>query len=138
MRQKSLLAGAVAIGSLVACSSMDMGGSSGAPFSGSTAQASAPLERCPAPLGTIALVESQIPALAQIGLTSPIPAIRLMAQQSHCFNVVDRGQALTRMKEERVLSEGGLLQTGSNVGGGQIVAADYLITPNVTFANNNS
>ncbi|HKW53503.1 MAG TPA: CsgG/HfaB family protein [Stellaceae bacterium] len=140
MRTKSLLAGAVAIGSLVACSSMETGGGSGTPFAGSgnTAQGSAQLERCPAPLGTIALVESQIPSLAQIGLTSPIPAIRLMAQQSHCFNVVDRGQALTRMREERMLSQGGMLQSGSNVGGGQIVAADYLITPNVTFADDNS
>jgi hypothetical protein len=58
--------------------------------------------------------------------------------QSHCFNVVDRGQALTRMNEERMLAQAGLLQGGANVGHGQMVAADYLITPNVTFSESDS
>jgi curli biogenesis system outer membrane secretion channel CsgG len=92
------------------------------------------LVQCPAPVGTIALVESQIPALAQIGLSSPVPLIRLMAAQSRCFNVVERGQALSRMEQERQLAQSGRLQGGSNVGQGQMVAADYYITPNVVFS----
>lgn len=124
---------------LTACSSMQLGGGS-SPVTGSAGEggdakgAASQLVQCTAPVGTIALVESQIPALAQIGLTSPVPLIRLMAAQSRCFNVVERGQALTRMTQERQLAAGGLLQAGSNVGGGQMVAADYMITPNVVFS----
>jgi curli biogenesis system outer membrane secretion channel CsgG len=70
-----------------------------------------------------------------MGLSSPVPLIRLMAAQSRCFNVVERGQALTRMQGERHLAASGLLQVGSNVGQGQMVAADYYITPNVVFSD---
>lgn len=128
---------------LAACSSMEIGGGS-SPVTGSAGDggnakgAAIQLVQCPAPVGTIALVESQIPALAQMGLTSPIPVIRLLAAQSRCFNVVERGQALTRMLDERNLATGGLLQQGSNVGGGQMVAADYMITPNVVFSEDNA
>jgi hypothetical protein len=125
--------------SLTACSTVQVGGGS-SPVSGSAgesgnAQGGAPqLVQCAAPVGTIALVESQIPGLAQLGLSSPVPLIRLMAAQSHCFTVVERGQALTRMNEERQLAQSGVLQQGSNIGQGQMVAADYLITPNVVFS----
>jgi hypothetical protein len=126
--------------SMAACSSLQVGGGS-SPVTGSAggdgavAGAAPQLAQCPAPVGTIALVESQIPALAQMGLSSPVPLIRLMAAQSRCFNVVERGQALTRMQDERALASGGLLQSGSNVGKGQMVAADYYVTPHVAFSD---
>jgi hypothetical protein len=125
---------------LAACSTMQVGGGSSpvtgsAGTDGATAGAAPQLVQCTTPVGTIALVESQIPALAQMGLSSPVPLIRLMAAQSRCFNVVERGQALTRMQDERALAAGGLLQAGSNIGGGQMVAADYYITPNVAFSD---
>jgi Curli production assembly/transport component CsgG len=128
---------------LAACSSMQVGGGSspvtGAAGSEGTVVGNAPqLVQCSAPIGTVALVESQIPALAQFGLTSPVPVIRLLAAQSRCFNVVERGQALDRMEQERRLAAGGRLQTGSNVGQGQMVAADYYITPNVVFSEGNA
>jgi Curli production assembly/transport component CsgG len=120
---------------------MQLGGNGGSTLGGSgsgtsalASQGGVQLAHCPAPIGTIALVESQIPSLAQVGLTSPVPLIRLMAGQSHCFNVVDRGQALTRMGDERRLAESGMLRGGSNVGRGQMVAADYMLTPNVVFS----
>src|SRR5262249_43166309 len=75
---------------------------------------------------------------AQAGLTSPVPLIRLIAAQSRCFNVVDRGQALTRMLQERNLATGNMLQPGANVGEGQLVAADYMVTPNVVFSQSNA
>ena len=125
---------------LAACSTMQVGGGSSpvtgsAGSDGAVAGAATQLVQCAAPIGTIALVESQIPALAQMGLTSPVPLIRLMAAQSRCFNVVERGQALTRMEQERQLAASGRLQTGSNVGQGQMAAADYYITPNVVFSD---
>lgn len=126
-----------------ACANMQLGtggsmvaGSAGA--EGSASGAARELQRCNRPIGTIALIESQIPALAQIGLASPVPLIRLMVAQSGCFNVVERGQALTRMTEERALAAGSMLQQGANIGRGQVVAADYMITPNIAFSEYNA
>jgi curli biogenesis system outer membrane secretion channel CsgG len=84
------------------------------------------LPKCSAPLGTVALVEDQDPALAQHGLSSPIPVLRLMIAQSGCFNVVDRGQALTRIQQEQQL-------TGTAAGKRNLVAAQYFLTPNIVF-----
>lgn len=107
---------------------------------GSAGEGNAPgaarqLTRCNAPIGTIALVESQSPALAQMphwwsGHTFPV--------QSGCFNVVERSQGLARMTEERELAEGGMLQQGANMGRGQMVAADYYITPNIIFSEDDA
>lgn len=93
-------------------------------------KASAQLPKCDRPLGRAALVERQIPALAQMGLTSPVPLIRLMIAQSNCFQIVDRGQALSRIEEERAISGKG--------GAGQLAAADYFITPDIISQNANS
>jgi Curli production assembly/transport component CsgG len=143
MKTGVLLATLVICISLAACSTTQLGGGS-SPVTGSSGQggaaqgAATQLVQCTAPIGTIALVESQIPALAQIGLSSPVPLIRLMAAQSRCFYVVERGQALDRMGQERQFAASGLLQQGSNIGTGQMVAADYYITPNVVFSNNDA
>jgi hypothetical protein len=124
MRGSAFLAVAAAVVTLAGCSSVEVGGGS-SPVTGSAgttgnAVGAAPqLVQCQQPVGTIALVESQIPALDQVGLTSPVPLIRLMAAQSRCFHVVERGQALTRMMQERQLSQGGMLQQGSNIGQGR-------------------
>jgi hypothetical protein len=143
MRANALLSMTATIMSLTASLTMQVWGGS-APVTGSAGEsgnvkdAARQLVQCSESVGTIALVESQIPALAQKGLTSPVPLIRLIAAQSRCFDVVDRGQALTRMEEERRLAEGGRLRQGANVGGGQMVAADYMITPNVVFSEGNA
>jgi hypothetical protein len=106
---------------------------------GNAKDAAAELRHCDQPLGTMALVEDQSNyGLAQHGLTSPVPLLRLLASQSNCFAVVERGQGLDRMLQERELATSGLLQTGSNVGGAQIIAADYLLTPNVTFSEDDA
>lgn len=132
------LAGAVA-----ACSQTDLGGG-GSLIQGSAgevgnAEGAVALESCDQPLGTLALVERQDRfALAQYGLESPVPLLRLLAAQSGCFAVVERGQALSGMMQERDLATQGLLQQGSNVGGAQIVAADYLLTPHVTFSEDDA
>jgi len=143
MKGSGVLAVTVAIVGLAACSSMEIGGGS-SPVTGSAGAtgdakgAAASLVKCQEPVGTIALVESQIPALAQAGLTSPVPLIRLIAAQSRCFNVVERGQALTRMMDERNLAAGNMLQPGANIGQGQMVAADYMVTPNVVFSQSDA
>ena len=91
------------------------------------------LVRCSEPVGTAALVESDNRNWVRYDLPSPTPTVRLMMQKSGCFRVVDRGTASDALKEERALAEEGELQSGSNMGQGQMAAADYLITPKIIF-----
>ena len=67
-------------------------------------------------------------------LTSTVPLIRLLVQQSNCFVVVERGRAFGQMQTERALNQAGELRQGSNFGQGQIVAADYSLNPMITFS----
>lgn len=121
------------------CLSETTMGAGGGPATGAAGpqgatNASAQLETCSQPLGTIALVESNIPGLSQYGLSSPLPVLRLIAQQSGCFLVVERGQAFNSMMRERELAKSGEMRSGSNFGGGQMVAADLSLTPNIIFS----
>lgn len=99
------------------------------------------LEKCDAPKGTLAVVEPQSQTIANLqryGLGSPTSVIRMLIQQSNCFQVVERGAAFQNMMQERALAQGGELQSGSNVGRGQMVAADFIVNPNVVFSENNA
>ena len=99
------------------------------------------VEKCDAPKGTLAVVEPQnavLQALLNIGLQSPTGIIRLIVQQSNCFQIVERGAAFQNMMQERALAAGGQLQGDQNVGKGQMVAADFIVTPSVVFSNPNA
>lgn len=96
---------------------------------------------CEKPVGTIAVQEPQSysqQALARFGLPSPSGLIRLIIQQSNCFSVVERGMAMQNIIQEKQLSASGDLQSNSNVGKGQLATADYVVTPDVAFAENNA
>ena len=99
------------------------------------------LEHCPKPMGAMAVVEPQndiIYALRRYNLQSPVGLIRMMIQQSNCFIVVERGQGMNNLMQERQLASAGEARSGSNMGGGQMVAADFVMTPNVVFSENNA
>ncbi|MEW5789370.1 MAG: SH3 domain-containing protein [Pseudomonadota bacterium] len=99
---------------------------------------SAKLEKCDKPYGTLAVAEPQDyvgQALMSYGLPSPVGLIRMMIQQSNCFVVVERGRAMKNLMQERELASSGMLRSGSNMGGGQMVTADYVLTPDVVFSN---
>jgi curli biogenesis system outer membrane secretion channel CsgG len=99
------------------------------------------LEKCDKPVGTLAVVEPQdeaIVALRRYSLQSPTSLIRMMVQQSNCFQVVERGAAMRNLMQERELARSGDLQQNSNIGGGQLKAADYVLTPNVLFSEGNA
>ena len=103
--------------------------------------ANAQLEKCDAPKGTLAVVEPQsqtIAGLQRYGLGSPTALIRMLIQQSNCFQVVERGAAMQNMMQERSLAGTGELQGGSNIGKGQMVAADFIVNPNVVFSESNA
>lgn len=114
--------------------------SGGAGPSGST-NANAQLERCDGPKGTLAVVEPQsqvIGNLQRYGLGSPTAVLRMLIQQSNCFQVVERGSGMNTMMQERALAQSGELQSGSNIGKGQMAAADFLVNPNVVFSESNA
>ncbi|MEH0164562.1 SH3 domain-containing protein [Roseateles microcysteis] len=91
------------------------------------------IETCPKKLGAIAVVEPQQGwhHISSYGLGSPSALLRLMIQKSGCFDVVERGQAMANIQQERALAAGGELRQESNVGKGQMQTADFVMTPNV-------
>jgi curli biogenesis system outer membrane secretion channel CsgG len=92
-------------------------------------------------MGAVAVVEPQdeiLGYLRRYNLQSPVSLIRLMIQQSNCFIVVERGLGMKNAMQERALAGSGELRQDSNVGGGQMVTADYILTPSVVFSENNA
>lgn len=104
----------------------------------SSYNANSQLERCDASLGTLAVIEDQSQPwygqLRSYKLDSTVPLIRMLVQQSNCFVVVDRGRAMNQMQQERALADSGELRAGSNFQRGQMVAADYSMSPSITFS----
>ena len=112
---------------------------------GSTSQgATSSLQRCAEPLGTVSLVENQDAGWYTIlrneyRLPPTANLLRLLVQQSNCFVVVERGAAGMRaMNRERDLQRSGEMRQGSNFGGGQMVASDYGLSPEVVFSSDNA
>jgi len=60
-----------------------------------------------------------------------------MVMRSGCFKLVDRGSGLQAAQRERDIGGGLGLQHGSNVGQGQIKAADYVLQAEIQGANRN-
>src|SRR5690606_37121457 len=71
-------------------------------------------------------------------LSSPSALIKLFVNRSRCFTLVDRGRGMVRMQAERDLAASGDLRGGSNIGRGQIRAADYVLVPDLISQNANS
>lgn len=111
---------------------------------GSTAvNANAQIERCDATMGTVAILEDQgrpwyYTLSREYKLQSTVPLIRMLVQQSNCFVVVERGRAYNQMNQERAIERSGEGRAGSNFGPGQVAAADYSITPEITFSQNDA
>jgi curli biogenesis system outer membrane secretion channel CsgG len=134
----------LAVGLLAGCGVQMGDNSARTPVTGSAGGASsqnanAQLQRCDQSLGTLAVVEDQnaqwyYRLTREYQLTSTVPLIRLLVQQSNCFVVVERGRAFNQMQGERALQQSGELRQGSNFGQGQIVAADFSLNPMITFS----
>ena len=103
--------------------------------------ANSALEHCDKPIGTLSVYEDGGGSWSQYmggGQTSSVvPVIRLLAQQSNCFVIVERGRAMNAMRQERALMQGGELRRHSNFGKGQMAAADYTVNPNLVISSNN-
>ncbi|MCT2399155.1 CsgG/HfaB family protein [Novosphingobium mangrovi (ex Huang et al. 2023)] len=93
---------------------------------------------CTQNLGTVAIVEPDTKWWREFNLGSPEAILRVFVQRSRCFTLVNRGRSLQSSAMERALAEQGELQAGSNIGKGQIKAADYFLQPDIVSTNNNS
>lgn len=95
--------------------------------------------RCTRNLGTVSIQDGDThQGWRSYNLQPPAGLLRVVVQQSGCFTVVERGRGLDAAMRERELAGGGQLQRGSNVGGGQIRAADYVLLADVIAQDNNS
>lgn len=108
--------------------------------SGRQAQTKKQMEipRCTRRLGTAAIVEPDNQWWRELSLGSPEAIIKLFIQQSGCFGIVNRGRSMASRNMERAMADSGELQAGSNLGKGQVKAADYFIQPDIVTTNRNS
>jgi len=93
---------------------------------------------CPQVLGTVAIKDSQNEWWRQYNLGNPAAVIKLIVMKSGCFQLVDRGQGMQMMKEERELMGEDELERGSDIGKGQMKAADYFILPDLVTQDSNT
>lgn len=108
--------------------------------SGRQAQAKGTREipRCTRNLGTVAIVEPDTQWWRELSLGSPEAILKIFVQQSGCFSLVNRGRAMQSRAMERAMADNGELQSGSNLGKGQVKAADYFLQPDIVSTNKNS
>lgn len=96
------------------------------------------IPRCTRKLGTVAIVEPDNQWWRELSLGSPEAIIKMFVQQSGCFGLVNRGRSMASRNMERAMADSGELQAGSNLGKGQVKAADYFLQPDIVTTNNNS
>ena len=95
--------------------------------------------RCSRKLGTVSVMDGDDPSgWTQFQLAGPQKLLKVLIQRSGCFNLVDRGSGLSAAQRERDIGSDLGLQRRSNVGQGQIKAADYVLIAEVQASNSNS
>ena len=96
------------------------------------------LVKCDAPVATLALAENPNGYVMSSSYnlpSSPVPLVRLLAQQSGCFRVVDRSAGLRSTIQEQQLKDSGVLRKqGNTVERGKGYEAQYTLIPNLTFS----
>ncbi|HEY0104746.1 MAG TPA: hypothetical protein VGB91_01585, partial [Rhizomicrobium sp.] len=93
---------------------------------------------CSHKIGTLAVHEPDNHWWEGLGLASPEAVIKVLVMKSQCFTLVDRGKGLEAAQQERALAGEGDLRGGSNIGKGQIKAADYVLIPDLVSKNSNA
>lgn len=143
----SMVALLAAVALLAGCSEqgteMGQGGSvvSGSAGPRGANNAGATLEKCDAPIATLALAENPrgygMPSNGQLP-PSPLPLVKLLAQQSGCFRVVDRNIGLQGTIRESELRDSGVLRQNGTVQKGRGYEAQYQLVPSLTFSEQNA
>jgi curli biogenesis system outer membrane secretion channel CsgG len=98
----------------------------------------AEIPTCTKKYGTIAVVEPERNWWAEYHLGSPEALLKIYVSKSGCFTLVDRGKGMQAAKAERELASSGELRGRSNVGKGQVKAADYVLVPDLVSQNKNA
>ncbi len=93
---------------------------------------------CDKKIGTLAVTEPENRWWERYQLESPEALIKVFVSQSKCFTLVDRGKGLAAAEKERALAGSGEMRGGSNIGKGQMKAADYVLVPDIVNQNANS
>jgi curli biogenesis system outer membrane secretion channel CsgG len=93
---------------------------------------------CTKKLGALAIVEPDDQWWREFNLGSPESILRVFVQKSGCFTLVNRGRSMMSRNMERAMADAGELQDGSNLGKGQVRAADYYLQPDLVSGNRNS
>ncbi len=100
----------------------------------------AQIPTCAKPLGSISVLEPEDATNWWTGQQLPAPSklIKVFVSKSRCFTLVDRGAGMDAAMRERELASGGQLRNRSNIGKGQIKAADYVMVPDLIGANSDA
>ena len=98
----------------------------------------AEIPHCARPIGSLALVPPEKEWWRELNLGTPEAIIKVFVQQSGCFTLLNRDRAMQSRNMERALADSGELQQGSNMGKGQVKAADFFLQPDIVTANKNS
>ena len=93
------------------------------------------IPKCDKKIGTLAVKEPESTWWVDLQLESPEALIKVFVNESKCFTLVDRGKGLAAAQAERALAGGGEMRGGSNVGKGQMKAADYVLVPDIVNKN---
>ncbi len=93
---------------------------------------------CDKKIGTLAVTEPENKWWTAYNLESPEALIKVFVSQSKCFTLLDRGKGLAAAQTERALAGSGEMRGGSNIGKGQMKAADYVLVPDLVNKNANS
>ncbi len=97
------------------------------------------IPHCSRKLGSVSIANGDDPyGWTQFNLAPPEKLLKMIVQKSGCFNLVDRGAGLNAASTERNIGSNLGLQRGSNVGQGQIKAADYVLVAEVQASNGNA
>jgi len=96
------------------------------------------IPQCANSIGTVSLTDGEGQGWTYYGLGAPSTLIKTFIARSGCFKMVDRGAGLAALQKEQALAAEGGLQRGSNVGAGQVKAADYVIVADVANADSNA
>lgn len=128
----------LAAASLLAVPATTMAADKGSSGRQAQAKGTQEIPHCTKRLGTIAIVEPDNQWWRELNLGSPEAILKVFVQQSGCFGLVNRGRAMQSRAMERAMADSGELQSGSNLGKGQVKAADYYLEPDIVSSNKNS
>ena len=98
------------------------------------------MPHCSSKIGTLAVQEPENGNRwwTSMNLESPAALIKVYVSQSGCFTLVDRGKGMAAARAERDLAGEGEMRVGSNIGKGQMKAADYVLVPDIANSNGNA